>query len=83
MRYDGHLLPQGKCLKVVVLYFNIIMPLQNVQENNSLAIHITDIKIYSGSCLIQHTKGQMKCVGLHRMQEYLGFILVNRNTLGL
>ena len=26
--------------------------------------------------------GPEKCVGLYRMLEYSGFILVNRNTLG-
>ena len=31
---------------------------------------------------IRHTKGPGKCVGLYRMSEYLGFILVNRNSLG-
>jgi hypothetical protein len=34
------------------------------------------------TCLIRHTKGPGKCVGLNRMSEYSGFILVNRNTLG-
>ena len=38
--------------------------------------------IYSGTCLIRHTKGPEKCVGLYRMSEYSGFILVKRNTLG-
>ena len=28
------------------------------------------------------TKGPGTCVGLYRMSEYSGFILVNRNTLG-
>jgi hypothetical protein len=37
---------------------------------------------YSGTCLIWHTKGSGKCVGLYKMTEYSGFILVNRNTLG-
>ena len=41
-----------------------------------------NIYIYSVTCLIWHTKGPGKCVGLHRMSEYSGFILVNRNTLG-
>ena len=35
------------------------------------------------TCLIRHTKGPGKCVGLYRMSENSGFILVNRNTLGL
>ena len=38
--------------------------------------------MYSGTCLIIHTMGPGKCVGLYRMLEYSGFILVNRNTLG-
>jgi hypothetical protein len=29
--------------------------------------------IYSGTCLIQHTKGPGKCVGLCRMSEYSNF----------
>ena len=36
--------------------------------------------IYSRTCLIRHTKGPGKCVGLYRMSEYTGFILVYRNT---
>jgi hypothetical protein len=40
------------------------------------------IYIYSGTYLIRHTMGQGKCVRLYRMSEYLGFILVNINTLG-
>ena len=38
--------------------------------------------MYSGNCLIRHTKGPEKCVRFYRMSEYSGFILVNRNTLG-
>ena len=38
--------------------------------------------MYSGTCLIRHTKGPGKCVGLYRMSEDSGFILVNINTLG-
>jgi hypothetical protein len=37
---------------------------------------------YSGTCPIRHTKGPGKCVGLYRILEYSGFILVDRNTLG-
>ena len=37
---------------------------------------------YSGTCLIRHNRRPVKCVGLDRMSEYSGFILVNRNTLG-
>jgi hypothetical protein len=29
----------------------------------------------------RHTKGPGKCVWLYGISEYLGFILVNRNTL--
>jgi hypothetical protein len=43
---------------------------------------ITRTYIYSETCLILHAKGPGKCVGLYRMSEYSGFILVNRNTLG-
>ena len=35
---------------------------------------------YSRTCLIRHTKGSGRCVGLYRMSEHSGFILVNRNT---
>jgi hypothetical protein len=45
-------------------------------------LHIIHLYIYSGTCLIQHTNGPGKCVGLYRMSEYSGFNLVNRNTLG-
>ena len=34
------------------------------------------------TCLMRPTKGPRKCIGLYRMSEYSGFILVNRNTLG-
>ena len=44
---------------------------------------MTPFWFYSGTCLIQHTKGSEKCVGLYRMSQYSGFILINRNTLGL
>ena len=40
------------------------------------------IYICCGTCLIRHTKGPWKCVGLYRMSEYSGFILVNRTKLG-
>ena len=38
--------------------------------------------MYSETCLIRHTKGPGKYVGLYTMSEYSGYILVNRNTLG-
>ena len=38
--------------------------------------------MYSGTCLIRHTKRPGKCVGLYRMSGYSDFILVNRNTFG-
>ena len=42
------------------------------------------VYIYSGTCLIRHTKEPGKCVGLYmyRMSEYSGFILLNIITLG-
>ena len=40
------------------------------------------VKLKLSACLIQNTKGLGKWVGLYRMSEYSGFILVNRNTLG-
>jgi hypothetical protein len=42
----------------------------------------THTHIYIGTCLIRHTKGTGKCVGLYRMSEYSGLIIVSRNTLG-
>ena len=39
-------------------------------------------RLYSGTCLIRLTKGPGKCVGLYRMSEYSGLILVIRTTLG-
>jgi hypothetical protein len=36
---------------------------------------------YSGTCLIWQTNEPGKCVGLYRMSEYSGFILVNRYTI--
>ena len=41
----------------------------------------THFRLYSGTCRIRHTKGPGKCVGLYRISEYLGFILVNKNTV--
>ena len=38
---------------------------------------------YSGTCLIRHTKGPGKCIGMYRMSEYSSFILVNRNIWDL
>ena len=38
--------------------------------------------IYSGTCLIRHTKGPGKSVGLYRVSENSGFILVKGNTMG-
>ena len=35
---------------------------------------------YHRTCLIWHTKRPRKCVGLYRMSEYSGCILVNRNA---
>ena len=45
--------------------------------------NITIKKMYSGTCLMRQPKGPRKCVGLYRMSEYWGFILVNGNTFGL
>ena len=46
-----------------------------------LIFHVLHTHVIHVQCLIQHTKGPGKCVGLYRMSEYSGFILVNRNTL--
>ena len=43
---------------------------------------LVSLSKYSGTCLIRHTKGPEKCVGLYWISEYSGFILVKRNTLG-
>ena len=40
------------------------------------------LSMYSETCLIMHTKGPGKRVGLYRMLKYSGFILVHKNTLG-
>jgi hypothetical protein len=36
--------------------------------------HSLNKLIYNGTCLIRHTKGPGKCVGLYRMSEYSGLI---------
>ena len=46
--------------------------------DNELAFLIVLMKslietLYSGTCLIRHTMGPGKCVGLYRMLEYSGF----------
>jgi hypothetical protein len=58
-------------------------------EVSTFKIHFVNVSriqltlsMFSGTCLILHIKGPGKCVGLYRMLEYSGFILVNRNTLG-
>ena len=51
-------------------------------SKESKVIKQVSIYIYSGTCLIRHTKGPGKCVGFYRMLEYSSFIYVNRNTLG-
>ena len=66
------------------ILFKVALNTKTVTQKNilSLSIHWTTCLIYSGTCLIWHTKGPGKCVGLYRMSEYSGFILVNRTTLG-
>jgi hypothetical protein len=39
--------------------------------------------LYSGTCLIRHTKGPGKCVRLYSMSEYSGFILVRERPFNL
>jgi hypothetical protein len=48
----------------------------------AIELYLSRVYLYSGTCLIWHTKGPGKRVGLYRMSEYSGFILVYRNTLG-
>jgi hypothetical protein len=48
----------------------------------SINVHRLRFSLYSGTCLIQHSKGPGKCVRLYKMSEYSGFILVNINTFG-
>ena len=43
----------------------------------------SSISLYSAICLFRHTKGSGKYLGLYKMSEYSGFILVNRNTFEL
>ena len=47
-----------------------------------LAVLLCKLRRYSGTCLIRHTKGPGKCVGLYRMSDYSSFIYINRTTLG-
>ena len=51
-------------------------------HNLHLSCKFSVFSLYSGTCLIRHTKEPGKCVGLYRMSEYSGFISVYRNTLG-
>ena len=77
---------QFYCAKVKTFMFTWL----NSKEKNNLKqtswqtfkCITSSLNMYSGTCLIRHTKGSGKCVGLYRMSEYSGFILVNRTTLG-
>jgi hypothetical protein len=51
------------------------------QFSSTVEFRCTEMVKYSGTCLIQHTKGPGKCVGLYMMSEFSCFILVNRYTL--
>jgi len=53
-----------------------------MQKQSTSVMVIQLYTLYSGICLIGHTKGPGKCVGLYRMSEYSCVILVSRNTLG-
>ena len=75
------------------LFFALLLHFLLVLQNHPIrTLHILDAvswltvssTMYSGTCLIRHTKGPGKCVGLYRMSEYSDFILVtgNKNTLG-
>jgi hypothetical protein len=61
------------------------VPIQEGRRSCIKVIHFVSfmslIMKYSGTCLIRHTKGPGKCVGLYRMSEYPGVVLVTRNTL--
>ena len=52
----------------------------NLNSVNHFQFH-GKIMSYSGTCLIRHTRGPGKFVGLYRMSEYSDFIWVNTNTL--
>ena len=66
------------------ILFKVALNTKTVTQKNILllSIHWTICWIYSGTCLIRHIKRPGKCVGLYRMSEYSGLILVNRNTFG-
>ena len=53
-----------------------------VKNNLWFILKYSNIQKYSGTHLIQHTKWPGKYVGLYRMWENSGFILVNRNAFG-
>jgi len=40
----------------------------------AIELYLSRVYLYSGTCLISHTKGLGKRVGLYRMSEYSGFI---------
>ena len=49
-----------------------ILYLRNFKECWCCSFCLWTFNIYSGTCLIQHTKGPGKCVGLYRMSENSG-----------
>ena len=76
--YQQTLLPDAPWHKVDIFYskWNLSNPIH--QGTTEMCRIVQDVR----TCLIRHTKGPWKCVGLYRMSEYSGFILINRNTLG-
>ena len=62
------LVSQAYTIKACLQFFFIKMGLICIIRNKY---------IYSGTCLIRHTKGPGKCVGLHRMSENSGFLFRN------
>ena len=58
------------------------MQLYSSELDDNKRMDMNQSLMYCGTCLIRHTKGTGKCVGLYRMLEYSGFILLNIITLG-
>jgi hypothetical protein len=68
-------------------FFDQIIPFISLQYSSWLAQNCHNISnpLYfkcNRTCLIRHSNGPGKCLGLYRMLVYSGFILVNSYTLG-
>ena len=68
-------------------FFDQIIPFISLQYSSWLAQNLHNISNplyfkYNRTCLIRHSNGPGKCLGLCRMLVYSGFILVNSYNLG-